>query len=121
MKKRLLVLILSALLLLLCGCGHLDTSKDLPGRWRSEDGYTAVFTGSELTVYDIDGNLIDGFPASYVMSGNVIHLRSGDTYTEVFECRIDGDSMKLIYTDSFLILTRGSAEKSVVINLTRCD
>ena len=120
MKKRIFSLILAVMLLALCGCDRLSMADNLPGSWRSEDGYTVVFTQSEMTLYDADGQLVDGFPAVYIMSGNILHVRIGDTLVEMFECRADGDMLTLIYTDSFLLSTIGSAEKTVSITLTRC-
>jgi len=122
MKKRLLIILAAAVILLSAvGCNKLSTADNLLGTWRSEDGYTVEFAGRTMTLYNAEGELVEGFPATYAVQGNILNVLTSEGFVRMFECRVDGDSLKLIYTDDFLETALGTSEKSYSISLTRCE
>lgn len=116
--------ILAAVLLiimLLSGCDHLALERNLPGTWRSPDGYTVTFTEDAMSLYDREGEAVFAPALNYTVKGNYLYARLGGESTALFECRVNGDAMTLIYTDSFLTSQLGEDAKSISISLERCE
>ena len=122
MKKSLRILAVFMLIItLLSGCNHLALELNLPGTWRSPDGYTAVFTENTLTLYDNDGKVLTDPAINYTVKGNYLYADIGGESTLLFECRVNGRSLTLIYTYSFLTSQLGEDAKGISISLERCD
>lgn len=122
MKKNIkLFAAILLIIMLLCGCNHLALERNLPGTWRSPDGYTVTFTEYTMTLYNRDGEPELDSALKYSVSGNYIYANLGGESTALFECRVNGDKMTLIYTDSFLTSQLGEDAKSISISLERCE
>lgn len=106
---------------LFCGCNHLALERNLPGTWRSADGYTVTFTEDTMTLYNREGEAVTAPAMKYIVSGNYIYTDIGGESIALFECRVNGDAMTLIYTESFLTSQLGEDTKSVSISLERCE
>ena len=92
-----------AALMLLCGCSHLSTDRNLVGTWRSGDGCTARFSADHIMrLYDADGRELFDEPLSYGVTTNMLYITCEGQPVEIFECRVNGDKMTLIYSDMFL-------------------
>lgn len=88
---------------LLCGCNHLSTGRELIGTWRSEDGHTVCFSGDGgMYLYDLNGQPVFEEPLMYGVSTSVLYTEREGQTVELFECRIDGDRLTLVYTEQLL-------------------
>lgn len=109
------------IIMLFTGCNHLALELNLPGTWRSPDGYTVTFTEDTMTLYDNRGEAVTEPAMKYTVNGNYIYTDIGGESTALFECRVNGDAMTLIYTESFLTSQLGEDAKSISISLERCE
>lgn len=104
MKKRILILAAAVLFCaaVLCGCSHLSTAGNIAGAWRSEDGYTVIFSGGTITLFDENGAAVLDEPMKYGVSVNMIYTVCDGQTVELMECRPDGDRLTLVYSEQLL-------------------
>ena len=109
-----------AVLMLLCGCTHLSTDRNLIGTWRSADGCTVRFSANHvMRLYDADGRELFDEPLSYGVSTNMLYIEREGQAVEIFECRVNGDRLTLVYTDMFL--NAAGLKEADSISLVRID
>lgn len=122
MKNCLRIIIAVLMMIMLfTGCNHLALERNLPGTWRSPDGYTVTFTEGTMTLYNSSGEAVTDPAMEYIVNGNYLYTDIGGESVALFECRVNGDEMTLIYTESFLTSQLGEDAKSISISLERCE